>query len=95
MEELENVQFTPMLHVQTHDLMFYFQQCTKVINRTVIETRANNRFLTGDVKRTGSITGDVTCKECCSSDICNAYGCGSPGTMYSPRCNIIYFCLII
>ncbi|XP_062595463.1 uncharacterized protein LOC134256817 [Saccostrea cucullata] len=43
------------------------QECTAVDNRTVVTK-----------KRSQYIDGVVQCRDCCTSDICNAYGCGSP-----------------
>ncbi|XP_048732012.2 uncharacterized protein LOC125648967 isoform X2 [Ostrea edulis] len=43
------------------------KECAAVDNRTVITT-----------KRSQYIDGVVQCRDCCTTDICNAYGCGTP-----------------
>ncbi|XP_048732014.1 uncharacterized protein LOC125648968 [Ostrea edulis] len=43
------------------------KECGATDNRTVITT-----------KRSQYIDGVVQCRDCCTTDICNAYGCGTP-----------------
>ena len=48
-------------------------------NRTVVTS-----------KRSQYIDGVVQCRDCCTSDICNAYGCGSPSKFGKEYAHVMF-----